>query len=392
MPRTQEIIWSAATRRRFGFGRKALAISSKSGRSTVLSIGLLIGACVTASTPARNQTIDNQEKPAEQSYKNIQVLTGLPASELDGVMLFMSAALGVGCTHCHTNPWDSDEKSTKLATRKMIVMTRAINKENFSGNPAVTCYTCHRGRHNTEPLPPADLATTPAFDGNATSKPPALPSTDEVIARYVRVIGAEAAIENLKTQVSRGTETTTNRMTPPQTLPIEIVQAAPDKLLIARNNPPGVTLEGFDGSKGWTKDARGLREMTGKELTEIKREANFFRYSKIRETYPQMRVLSKEKVRDREAYVVGATSREDSREKLYFDVETGLLVRRFVAYKTALGSIPEVTDFDDYREVSGVKLPFVITWSRPPFGYVRKFTEIRLNSLVDTARFASQPK
>lgn len=338
--------------------------------------------------PTGQQKAVTEEKTAEQVYKNIQVLNGLPASELDGVMAFMSASLGVGCAHCHTNPWDSDAKSTKVGARRMIVMTRAINKENFSGNPAITCYTCHRGRHNTEPLPPADLATTLETDVTATAnKPAALPSTDEVIARYMRAIGGDAAIENLKTRTSRGTETTTNRMTAPQALQIEILQAAPSKLLIARNDPRGPTLEGFDGSKGWTKDLGGQREITGKKLVEMKRLADFFRYLKIRDSYPQMRVLAKEKVRDREAYVVGATSRADSREKLYFDIETGLLVRQFVAFKTAFGSIPEVTDFDDYREVTGVKLPFTVTWSRPPFSSTLRFVGIRLNAIIDDSRF-----
>lgn len=333
------------------------------------------------------------DKTTEQVYKNIQVLTGLPASELDGVMNFMSAALGVGCTHCHTNPWDSDAKSTKLAARKMIVMTRNLNKESFSGNPAVTCYTCHRGQHNSEPQPSIDIAVKPPPDVTAPEgKPVALPTTDEVILRYIRAVGGEAAIEKLKTRVSRGTETTSNRMTPSQTLPIEIIQAAPDKLLIARNDPRGATVEGFDGAKGWTKDGRGQREMTNKELAATKREADFFRYLKIRESYPQMRVLAKEKIGDREACVVGATSREGDRERLYFDAESGLLVRKYVSFKTAFGSIPEVTDFDDYREVSGVKLPFTIKWSRPPFGFVRSFTEIRLNSLVDGARFQPEAR
>jgi len=340
------------------------------------------------SPPPGQQKSVSEEKTVEQVYKNIQVLNGLPASELDGVMDFMSAALGVGCTHCHTNPWDSDAKSTKVGARQMIAMTRAINKENFSGNPAVTCYTCHRGRHNTEPLPTADLATTPAPDVTATAtKSAALPSAEEVIARYIRAIGGDAAIRNLKTRTSRGTEMTTNRMTPPQTLPIEILQAAPNKSLIARNDPSGAALEGFDGSKGWTKDARGQREITGRELADVKRRADFFRYLKIKESYPQMRVLTTEKVRDREAYVVGATSRGDSREKLYFDIETGLLVRQFVVFKTAFGSIPEVTDFDDYREVSGVKLPFTISWSRPPFSWTLHFAEIRSNAIIDESRF-----
>src|ERR1051325_1965818 len=131
-----------------------------------------------------------EEKTAQQVYKNIQVLNELPASELDGVMSFMSAALGVGCAHCHTNSWESDEKSTKLSARKMITMTRAINKENFSGNPVITCYSCHRGQHNTQPTLPVDLATTPTADATIPpSKTAGLPATDEIVGRYTRALG-----------------------------------------------------------------------------------------------------------------------------------------------------------------------------------------------------------
>lgn len=329
-----------------------------------------------------------QEKTAEQVYKNIQVLTGLPASELDGVMSFMSAALGVGCTHCHTNPWDSDVKSTKHAARRMILMTRAINKENFSSNPAITCYTCHRGQHNTEPVPPSELATNPPPDRTVAAATPNLPPTDEIIDRYIRAIGGQVAIEKLTTRVSRGSETTTNRMTPPQTLPIEIQQKAENKILVIRKTPHGEVFEGFNGSAGWIKDEGGHREMGDKRLAEIKRDSDFLRYLKIRQSYPQMRVLTKERVGDREAYVIGATSRDDTRERLYFDTQTGLLIRKYVAFKTALGTIPEVTDFEDYREVNGIKLPFVIAWSRPPFGATRKFTAVKLNLPIDDVRFA----
>jgi zinc protease len=145
-------------------------------------------------------------------------------------------------------------------------------------------------------------------------------------------------------------------------------------------------------SRGWAKDARGSRELEGRELADAIRDADLLPYVNLRTTYPQMRVLTKEKLGDREAYVVGATSRDDSREKLYFDAQTGLLIRKYVAFRTAFGTIPEVTDFDDYREVNGVKLPFTITWSRPPFGIVKKFSEVRLNVLVDESRFASQLK
>jgi hypothetical protein len=69
-----------------------------------------------------------------------------------------------------------------------------------------------------------------------------------------------------------------------------------------------------------------------------------------------------------------------------------LLVRRYVTFKTALGSIPEVTDFGDYKEVDGIKLPFTVSWSRMPFTSTQKFVEIKLNVPVESAKFDAPVK
>src|SRR5678816_1342066 len=49
------------------------------------------------------------EKTVDQVHKNIQVLKGVPESQLVPVMNYMSASLGVRCTYCHVNKdgnWD----------------------------------------------------------------------------------------------------------------------------------------------------------------------------------------------------------------------------------------------------------------------------------------------
>src|SRR5213082_3284205 len=86
------------------------------------------------------------EKTAEQVYKNIQIFKGMPASELDGDMAFISGSLGVRCNYCHVNPFDKDQKPTKLTARKMIQMVFDLNRGSFNGQGAVSCYTCHRGQ------------------------------------------------------------------------------------------------------------------------------------------------------------------------------------------------------------------------------------------------------
>src|SRR5580698_9357797 len=91
-----------------------------------------------------------KQQMSEEAFKNIQVLKGIPVDEFMGTMGLFSAALNVCCGDCHvgaggSNPqWDKDVPR-KIVARKMIAMANTINKTNFGGGQAVTCWTCHRG-------------------------------------------------------------------------------------------------------------------------------------------------------------------------------------------------------------------------------------------------------
>src|ERR1700730_16977902 len=90
-------------------------------------------------------------KKAEEQFKNIQVLKGVPAEQIFPTMQFVTASLGVECEFCHVQgAFEKDDKKTKLTARKMMEMMFAINKDNFEGHREVTCYSCHRG--STDPV------------------------------------------------------------------------------------------------------------------------------------------------------------------------------------------------------------------------------------------------
>jgi hypothetical protein len=89
-------------------------------------------------------------KLAEEAFKNIQILKGIPAPELLNAMRSFTRALGVKCEFCHVEgAFEKDDKPEKQTARKMLAMARGINKDNFGGERRVTCWTCHRGA--TEP-------------------------------------------------------------------------------------------------------------------------------------------------------------------------------------------------------------------------------------------------
>lgn len=85
-------------------------------------------------------------KTSEQVYRNIQVLKGIPASDVYTIMVSFNAALGVTCDYCHVAPvYYKDSKKPKQEARRMILLQAAINQEHFNGQERVTCYSCHRG-------------------------------------------------------------------------------------------------------------------------------------------------------------------------------------------------------------------------------------------------------
>lgn len=96
-----------------------------------------------------------ENKPAGEVFKNIQMLKAMPAGRLLRVMeMGYARSLGVNCTHCHVaGEWEKEDKSTKQIARDMAAMVAVINTEQLkkiknlkSPDPVINCTTCHRGQ------------------------------------------------------------------------------------------------------------------------------------------------------------------------------------------------------------------------------------------------------
>jgi hypothetical protein len=332
------------------------------------------------------------EKTVEQVQKNIQVLKGLPQSKLTPTMNFISASLGVRCNFCHVNnngQWDfaSDEKPEKKAAREMITMVIGINKNSFNGNTDVSCYTCHRGRTRPQGTPDLPLpAVTVRPEASQPAPAEKAPSAEEILAKYLDALGGAAAIDKVKTRNLKGTLVTSSGAS----LGYEVFQSIPNKVLAVVTTPQGVIERGFDGTVSWEKSEKGVRELLEEESYYFKRYSDFIKDTKLKEQFSRVSFAGKEKIEGQDAYVLRGTSAGNVRERLYFDVQTGLLVRRVTVVSTSIGNIPEQVDFTDYRDVDGVKMPFMVRISTidPFVSATRKFTEIKLNVPVDEKRFS----
>lgn len=342
----------------------------------------------------RNQAQQQGDKPVEQTRKNIQVLKGMPDSQLIPTMQFISASLGVNCAFCHVVPeFEKDDKPEKATARQMMQMQFAINKNNraiFGDTGAITCYTCHRGQTNPQVMPKLPYTQqTGVAAGEAKPSNEPLPTVEQVLAKYTQAIGGEAAFKKLTSRVMKGSQIGADG----NAMPFETYQVAPDKLATIMTGKQGAMMTGYNGTIGWQKGPRGQRQMSGGQLEAMKLAADFYSDLKLKESYPNLTVAGREKIGDRETYVLVSKPSATRTHKLYFDSQTGLLVRILDILHTMLAPVPTQQDFDDYREVDGVKMPFIIRLSpvQPQDAWTRKYAEIKHNVTVDEARFTMPP-
>jgi hypothetical protein len=343
------------------------------------------------------------EKTVEQVRKNIQVLNGLPDSQLIPVMNYMGSSLGVKCTFCHVkngDKWDfvSDDKPEKGSAREMIKMVQGINKANFKGNPAVGCITCHRGSEHPVRVPQLPMAEPTPFANaeTATAAPKATPPTaDQILAKYTEALGGAAALEKLKSRTMKGTwQRRSGTAAFDMPMAYEVYQAAPDKLYAVLTTPKqGVFETGFDGQVAWQKSQRGLSDLSADEIATMKRLTGVFRDANLQRQFTRISFAGKDKIDGKDVYVLPAIALDGKGERLYFDVQTGLLVRRITSTRTVVGLIPEQVDYEDYRDVDGLKVPFTIRVTNIDSfnSSTRKFTEIKFNLPVDESKFHKPP-
>jgi hypothetical protein len=352
-------------------------------RLAVILLFIAAGAYLNLTSFASPVDDQAQEKTAEQAYRNIQVLKGVPASQLQQVMALFTGSLGVKCSYCHTNPFEKDDKPAKQTARRMIRMVFDLNRGNFGGRDAITCYTCHRGQPKPDTVLVLGknlfLAPPPAAVTPVTS----MPTVDQILERYSQAVGRKELLAKLTTRISRGSRVGADGVLVPE----EVYQKAPNKMLIITRYPDVALTVRLNGQHGWAGEKDKEEEIRGEQLVELEHEAAFYKETSLKELYSSMNPAGKATVGEKEAYIIEATSRSGNPEKLYFDAQTGLLVRRYRESKTALGPFPLQTDYEDYQIVDGVKLPLTIRWSMPGRAWGRRIAEVKHNVAIDDEQF-----
>src|ERR1700676_4985340 len=257
-------------------------------------------------------------KTAEQVYKNIQVLKGAPADQLIQSMHLLRGALGVDCEFCHDErDRAADTKDAKATARKMMQMMIDLNKSSFNGRQVVTCYTCHQGR----PQPRGVLALPVAESEEAPKV--ALPSVDQVLAKYIEALGGEQALRKVTSRVVTGTQyiPTGPGGTVPTPATFEKYMKAPNLNVSLYHTATYTISDGFDGATAWAQNMQGrVQDAVPVDQARARRGADFYEPLNLKKEYTEMTVGGIETVNDRYTYVViGRLPDNLPPERLYFD-------------------------------------------------------------------------
>ena len=332
---------------------------------------------------------------AEEVFKNVQVLKGIPVDQFMETMGFISASLGMSCEDCHAagdSSWanyalDSPRKQT---ARRMMLMVSTINQTNFGGRQVVTCYSCHHGseRPKVTPSLAALYGSPPEEPDDILAQAPGAPSADQILDKYLQALGGAERLANLTSFIARGTSTGYG---PEGERPVEVFVKAPGQRTIIIHTLDGDSTTTFDGRAGWIAAPHRpvpVLALTGGGLDGAKLDAELSFPARVKQALGKWRVGFPTTIDDREVRVVQGTSAGGTLATLYFDAESGLLVRLVRYADSPVGRMPTQIDYSDYREVSGVKMPFrwKVTWLDGLETFV--LSDVQPNVPIDGAKFA----
>ncbi len=211
-----------------------------------------------------------------------------------------------------------------------------------------------------------------------------MPSMTEILAKYVDAIGGSAAVQKNQTRVEQGS------VEGPHNLhaAIETYRTAPDKAFAIVHRPNGDVSEGVSGEIGWGKRANGeVTEESGDELARSRQWAEFYPGERFEKDYERFQVRGTESVNGHDAYVVMAWWKGGGADRIYFDVQSGLLLRITHRIESPLGALPLQTDYEDYRDVNGLKIPFTVRVTRVDGTTTYTWQKMEANVAIDPSRY-----
>lgn len=375
--------------------------------AVVLSAVWLIGFALVDRAKAQAQAAAAAKaQTAAEVFKNVttSTLKDLSVDDFIAAMGVISADLGLDCADCHPSAgsdkvdWVFDTPRKKTA-RKMVEMVATINRTNFGGAQFVTCFSCHHGRlrpSTTIALDTLYSAPNPEKDDIIAPAQGARTTAAQILDKYIQALGGAQKLAGLTSYIATGTSEGYGGLGGGGVF--QIFAKAPDQRTVQiefKEHPErGNSTRAYDGKVGWIKSPRGLLgeyEVTGQELDGLRLDALLSFPGQIKQTLTNLRLGERDSIGDRDVDVIQGNGPKGLLVTMYFDTESGLLLRTVRYGKSPVGRVPVQFDFGDYRDVNGIKFPFKITFSWLDGRDAYQLSDVKANVPIDAAKFGKPP-
>jgi len=389
-----------------------------SGRAALAATGIAVVALISAGLAVAQPAAPDKPLLAEQVFKNIQVLKGIPVDDFMETMGIMTAALQFDCSDCHANAgtdrvdWAADTPRKRTA-RRMVTMVATINKDNFGGRQMVTCWTCHRNRDRPLVTPTMEaIYTTPSLEpDDVIVSPPGLPAPGSILDKYIEASGGAQRLAGLTSFVGKGTSVGFGGFGGGGE--VEIDAKVPDQratiILFKAETGRGDQIRSYNGRTGWVRtplNVLGEFQLSGGDLDGARFDAQLSFPGQIKQILTNLKTGPPTSIMDlpgpssqtslqqdlalgqsHECDVVQGTGPRGLLVTLYFDRQNGLLLRELRYGNSPIGRVPTQIDYGNYRDVNGIKLPFRITYAWLDGRDSIELTDIKTNVPIDEAKF-----
>lgn len=225
-----------------------------------------------------------------------------------------------------------------------------------------------------------------AFSELAVAQPGAsATSVDGILDRFVQALGGRAALEKITTMAFTGVLDVRGAKGPGKTA--EYFEY-PDRFAAIVEIPGyGTVRTVCDGKSAWNVDPRkGVTEFSGAQLADMRHRADIHWNLKLREFYPDLKLIGRESVGGRDAWVLESTVAGWT-YRLFFDTGTGLLIRFDTDTHGPAGNSTVLVG--DYRQVGPIKFSFAASMTSARGSWSRQLSEVKLNEPIDGSVFAS---
>ena len=215
-----------------------------------------------------------------------------------------------------------------------------------------------------------------------------LPGADQLFEKYLSASGGAATISKITSRAEKGTLSGFGDTT----FPIEIYANAPDKRVSIDASQGGDSTTAYDGHAGWmTIPGRPVHIMNAEENSGARIDADFHFPADVKSLQPGLEARPGETIDGHQTNQIVGRTDDRPTLRLYFDAQSGLLVRLIRYDETPLGRLPIQIDYSDYRDADGMKLPFRWSLSRPGNRFAIQVDELHQNVPVDDAKFNAPP-